>query len=47
VIVSLQVDAGFISDSDTIISDYEREVQTLCQLKPAAREKRATAAESI
>jgi diacylglycerol O-acyltransferase len=47
VTVSLQVDAGLIPDPDTIIADYEREVETLRQLKPdkpATREKRATAA---
>jgi WS/DGAT/MGAT family acyltransferase len=47
VVVSLQVDAGLIPDPETIIADYEREVETLRQLKPAkppTREKRATAA---
>ena len=47
VTVSLQVDAGLVPDPDTIIADYEREVETLRQLKPAkpaTREKRATAA---
>jgi hypothetical protein len=47
VTVSLQVDAGLIPDPDTIIADYQREVETLRQLtpaKPATREKRATAA---
>jgi len=47
VTVSLQVDAGLIPDPETIIADYEREVETLRQLKPAkppTREKRATAA---
>jgi diacylglycerol O-acyltransferase len=46
-VVSLQVDAGLIPDPETIIADYEREVETLRQLKPAkpaTREKRATAA---
>jgi WS/DGAT C-terminal domain len=47
VTVSLQVDAGLIPDPDTIIADYQREVETLRHLKPAkpaARETRATAA---
>jgi diacylglycerol O-acyltransferase len=44
VTVSLQVDAGLIPDPDTIIADYQREVETLRQLKPATRETRATAA---
>jgi Protein of unknown function (DUF2934)/WS/DGAT C-terminal domain len=47
VTVSLQVDAGLIPDPETIIADYEREVETLRRLKPAkpaTREKRATAA---
>jgi len=47
VVVSLQVDAGLIPDPETIIADYEREVETLRQLKPAkpaTREKAATAA---
>jgi diacylglycerol O-acyltransferase / wax synthase len=47
VVVSLQVDAGLIPDPETIIADYEREVETLRHLKPAkppTREKRATAA---
>jgi uncharacterized protein DUF1298 len=45
VTVSLQVDAGLIPDPETIIADYEREVDTLRHLKPAkpaTREKRAT-----
>jgi hypothetical protein len=43
VTVGLQVDAGLIPDPDTIIADYEREVETLRQLalqhrnQPAAR----------
>jgi hypothetical protein len=47
VTVSLQVDAGLIPDPGTIIADYEHEVETLRQLKPAkpaTRELRATAA---
>jgi diacylglycerol O-acyltransferase len=47
VTVSLQVDAGLIPDPETIIADYEREVETLRKLKPAkpaTRAKRATAA---
>ena len=47
VTVSLQVDAGLIPDPETIIADYQREVETLRQLKPTkppTREKRATAA---
>ena len=47
VTVSLQVDAGIIPDPETIIADYEREIDTLRQLKPAkpaTRQKRATAA---
>jgi len=47
VTVSLQVDAGLVPDPDTIIADYEREIETLRQLKPAkpaTRGKRATAA---
>jgi WS/DGAT/MGAT family acyltransferase len=47
VTVSLQVDAGLVPDPDTIIADYEREVETLRQLKsanPATREERATVA---
>jgi hypothetical protein len=47
VTVSLQVDAGLIPDPETIIADYQREVETLRQLKPAkpaTREKRGTAA---
>jgi diacylglycerol O-acyltransferase / wax synthase len=46
VTVSLQVDARLIPDPDTIIADYQREVETLRKLKPAkpaTREKRATA----
>ena len=34
VTVSLQVDAGLIPDPETIIADYQREVETLRQLKP-------------
>jgi hypothetical protein len=47
VTVSLQVDAVLVPDPDTIIADYQREVETLRQLKPAkppTRAKRATAA---
>jgi WS/DGAT C-terminal domain len=47
VVVSLQVDARLIPDPNTIIADYEREIDTLRQLapaKPATREKRAAAA---
>jgi len=47
VTVSLQVDAGLIPDPNTIIADYQREVETLRQLKPpkpATRQKRATGA---
>src|SRR6516164_4451500 len=47
VTVSLQVDAALVPDPETIIADYEREVETLRQLdpaKPATPEKRATAA---
>ena len=40
--VSLQVDAGLIPDPDTIIVDYEREVQTLRRL--AHRHRNHTAA---
>ena len=50
VTVSLQVDAGLVPDPGTIIADYEREVETLRQLKPAkpaTRELRATAAKPI
>jgi len=46
VTVSLQVDAGLVPDPEAIIADYEREVETLRQLKPAkpaTRENRATA----
>jgi hypothetical protein len=34
VTVGLPVDAGLIPDPDTIIADYEREVETLRQLDP-------------
>jgi WS/DGAT C-terminal domain len=47
VTVSLQVDAGLVPDPETIIADYEREVETLRKLKPAkpgTRVRRATAA---
>jgi hypothetical protein len=47
VTVSLQVDAGLIPDPDTIIADYEREVEALRRLeptRPAKRAKRARAA---
>jgi diacylglycerol O-acyltransferase len=50
VTVSLQVDARLIPDPETIIADYEREIETLRQLKPAkppkppTRAKRTTAA---
>jgi diacylglycerol O-acyltransferase / wax synthase len=47
VTVSLQVDARLVPDPETIIADYEREIETLAQLKPAnppTREKRTTAA---
>jgi len=35
VTVSLQVDARLVPDPQTIIADYEREVDTLRQLTPA------------
>ena len=44
------IDAGLIPDPETIIADYQREIDTLRKLKPAkpakpaTREKRATAA---
>jgi hypothetical protein len=41
VTVSLQVDAGLIPDPDTIIADYEREVETLREL--ARRRSQAAA----
>jgi diacylglycerol O-acyltransferase len=47
VTVSLQVDAGLIPDPETIIADYEHEVEALRQLgpaKPATRQKRAPVA---
>jgi diacylglycerol O-acyltransferase / wax synthase len=37
VTVGLQVDAGLIPDADTIIADYEREVETLRHLAAAVR----------
>jgi hypothetical protein len=37
VTVGLQVDATLIPDPDTIIADYEREVETLRQLAPHRR----------
>jgi hypothetical protein len=36
VTVGLQVDAGLIPDPDTIIADYERELEALRQLAPTA-----------
>lgn len=42
VTVSLQVDAGVISDPDTIIADYERELEPLGKL--ASRRRNQTAA---
>jgi hypothetical protein len=36
VTVSLQVDPGLIPDPDTIIADYERELEALRRLAPAA-----------
>jgi diacylglycerol O-acyltransferase len=47
VTVSLQVDARLIPDPKAIIADYQREVETLRELKPpkpATRQKRATGA---
>ena len=41
VTVGLQVDAGLIPDPDTIIADYEREVETLRQLVPRRRNRTA------
>jgi diacylglycerol O-acyltransferase / wax synthase len=42
VTVGLQVDAGLIPDPDTVIADYEREVETLRNL--AARRRNPTPA---
>ena len=39
-VVSLQVDAGLVPDPETIIADYEREVETLRKLA-RARVRRA------
>jgi WS/DGAT C-terminal domain len=41
VTVGLQVDAGLIADPDTIIADYEREVDMLRNLAPHHQSKRA------
>jgi hypothetical protein len=41
VTVSLQVDAGLVPDPDTIIADYEREVETLRQLADRRRDPAA------
>ncbi|HUA45200.1 MAG TPA: wax ester/triacylglycerol synthase family O-acyltransferase [Solirubrobacteraceae bacterium] len=41
VTVGLQVDAGLIPDPDTIIADYEREVDTLRKLAPRRRTQKA------
>jgi len=41
VTVGLQVDAGLIPDPDTIIADYEREVETLRKLAPRGRKPTA------
>jgi diacylglycerol O-acyltransferase len=41
VTVSLQVDAGLIPDPDTIIADYQRELDTLGQLAPSRRKQPA------
>ena len=41
VIVSLQVDAGLVPDPDTIIADYEREVETLRKLASDRRNNTA------
>jgi hypothetical protein len=43
VVVSLQVDAGLIPDPETIIADYEREVETLRKLARPRRTKTAAA----
>jgi hypothetical protein len=42
VVVSLQVDAGLVPDPETIIADYEREVETLRKLARRRRTKTAT-----
>jgi diacylglycerol O-acyltransferase / wax synthase len=42
VVVSLQVDAGLIPDPETIIADYEREIDTLRRLAPRHRTRTAT-----
>ena len=41
VTVGLQVDAGLIPDPDTIIADYDREVENLRQLVPRPRSRTA------
>jgi hypothetical protein len=41
VTVSLQVDPGLIPDPDTIIADYEREVEALRKLAPRRRNRTA------
>ncbi|HYB30662.1 MAG TPA: WS/DGAT domain-containing protein [Solirubrobacteraceae bacterium] len=41
VVVSLQVDAGLIPDPETIIADYEREVETLRKLARRSRSQTA------
>jgi hypothetical protein len=41
VVVSLQVDAGLIPDPETIIADYQREVDTLRKLAHRRRPKTA------
>jgi WS/DGAT C-terminal domain len=43
VVVSLQVDAGLIPDPDTIIADYELEVDTLRQLAANRQDDRRPA----
>ena len=41
VTVGLQVDAGLVPDPDTIIADYEREVEALRQVAPRRRNQTA------
>ena len=41
VVVSLQVDAALVPDPETIIADYEREVETLRKLARRRRTKTA------
>jgi hypothetical protein len=43
VTVSVQVDAGLIPDPDTIIADFEREVETLRKLVGRPRRNRTAA----